>query len=205
MRLVNYINEATDEEVLNYFLAETKQYRDMMKGVRLWRAHNHKINGVQKFSHRHERRPKDTPKEVHVWLDAWFKKKFGFKARSDAVFAASTPNGIDMFGKYTDLIYPVNGFKFVYANTIQDLTAWLEDNGYIQQIGTKWYVDPKFEDERYRKDLEKILSREYQHTDLPSASWSSTEVMLHCPNGYYMVGGNDYFRNNFDAIEGDYK
>lgn len=163
MRLERYITEATDEEVLNYFLAETKQYRDMMKGTRLWRGHNHKIKGVQKFSHRHDRTPRDTPKEVHEWLDKWFNSKFGFKARSDSVFTASTPNGIEMFGKYVDLVYPANGFKFVYSNIIQDLTAWLEDNGYIEQVGNKWVVQTKFQNENYRKDLEKILSREYTH------------------------------------------
>ena len=206
MRLENFIiNEASEEETLQQFLKETKQYRDMMKGVRLWRGHNKKIDGIKKFTARKDRQPKDTPKEVHEWLDKFFKQNFGWKARSEGVFAAAMPNGIEHFGKYVDLIYPCNGFKFVYASNIQDLTAWLEDEGYIEQVsGNKW--EPTgFNHDGMRMNLLKRLTQEYTDKNLPNASWGGVEVMLNCPNGYWLLGGGGWLQKYYDEIEGDYR
>ncbi len=86
------------------------------------------------------------------------------------------------------------------------MTKWLEDYGYIENIGgNKWRVTDRFEDESVRKDLKKVLSREYHHRNLDRASWYGTEVMLYCPNGYYLIGDGDFFRNNYYEIEGIYK
>ncbi len=207
MRLEKFINinEKTEEEHLNSFLSETTEYRKMMKGVRLWRAHNHKLKGIQKFYQRHDRIPKDTPKEIHDWLDDWFNKNFGFRARSDAVFASSTPGYLDYYGKYTDLIYPCNGFKFVYSNIIRDLTIWLKETGYVKSKDSRLYAEQKFKNSDNRKELEKILKQSYTNKDLPAASLSPTEVALYCPNGFYMIGGGDFFEKHYNEIIGDYK
>lgn len=204
MRLEKYILEGDTKADLDTFLKETKQYRDEMRGSRLWRAHNHRVISVQKFSARSNRRPKDTPQEVHEFLDKFFQTNFGWKARSQGVFAASTPNGIDIFGKYTDLIYPCNGYKFVYSKTIQDLTNWLEEGGYIDSVNADKWESINFDDTVVRVQLLKKLQGMYIDKNLRGATGLNTEVMLHCPNGYYMLSG-DFFRINYDAIEGDYR
>ena len=192
MRLEKYINridETTDEELLNYFLSEVKDYLKEQNGVRLWRATNKNIKGIQKFSARSDRHPRDTPKEVHEWLDKWFKSNFGWKARSQGVFCASTPSGIEMFGKNVNLFFPCNGYKYIYSNTIHDLTAWLEDNGYIEEMSNGKWEATGFNHEGMRMSLMKRLKQEYTDKKLPDASWANTEVMMHCPNGYYQIDG----------------
>jgi hypothetical protein len=201
MRLENYINESTDEDKLQIFLSEVSDYLKEMNGVRLWRATNKDIKGIQKFSARQNRQPRDTPLEVHKWLDDWFKKNFGWRARSQGVFAASTSGGIQMFGKNVNLIYPCNGYKYIYSNSIHDLTEYLDTQGYINEVeaGGEWEIDPKFNDLRFREQLSKILKQEYTDKKLPDSSYNATEVMLYCPNGYYQLDG-DFFRKFADDI-----
>ena len=88
MKLEKYLTEnnpkskeSRDLELIKYFKSETTQWFKEMGQQRVWRSTNRKINDLQKVSARKDRKPKDTPKEIHVWFDDWFKTKFGWKAR----------------------------------------------------------------------------------------------------------------------------
>jgi len=202
MRLEKYItriDENTDEELLAYFLSEVKDYLKEQDGVRLWRAHNHNIKGIQKFSARKNRKPRDTPKEVHDFLDKWFKSNFGWKARSEGVFCSTTPSNIEPFGKNVDLFFPCNGYKYVWSNIIQDMTVWLEDNGYIEATGRGKWEATGFNHGGMKMTLMKTLKQEYTNKNLPQASYASTEVMMYCPNGYYQIDG-DFFKKFYREI-----
>lgn len=197
MRLVKYINEAEvdDHKLIEQFHKDTSQFHKEMKGVRVWRATNKRINQIEKLFARTDRRPKDTPTEIHNWFDDFFKKKFGWKARSEGVFASSTPTGIETFGRNVYLMFPCNGYKYVWSPTIQDLTqyasqAWslIDYDGMTGKHMMAWGWDDPREKAGMLKDM-----NTYTDKNLPKSSYHSTEIMFNCPNGYYMING-DFFR-----------
>lgn len=63
--------------------------------------------------------PKDTPKNVHRWLNDMFKDKFGWPVRDGVPTTAL----FEQAGNYGDryVFYPANGYKFVYSVRISDL------------------------------------------------------------------------------------
>lgn len=71
---------------------------------------------------RKDRIPKDTPLHIHDKLDDAFNRKFGFKARSNALFVTGRKGTATGYGK-AYMIFPIGKFKYLYNDDIKDL--WL--------------------------------------------------------------------------------
>ena len=208
MRLEKYITEGSlDQKTFDKFMSEVSQYREEMKGVKLWRATNANIKGFEKIIPRKNRKPKDTPQEVHEWFDAMFKKYHGWKARSEGVFASSIPTGIEQFGKNTYIVMPCNGYKYLWSKEIQDLTEYASVTHSLidfDGISHKWFTAWGWEEDENRDLMERDIKTKYNNKNLPKASWASCEVMLYCPNGYYMLGKGAW-ETYYEEILGEYR
>lgn len=68
-----------------------------------------------------DRKPVDTPPDIHKILDDTFDKKFGFRARSNAIFVTGDYYNAEDYGDKVYMIYPIGNFKFVWSNSIVDL------------------------------------------------------------------------------------
>lgn len=205
MRLIKHLTEAVvdDEKLIADFHKNTTQWKKEMKGQRVWRATNDRVNDIELFYARKDRRPKDTPLEVHNWFDGMFKKKFGWKARSEGVFASTNPNGLEPFGKHTYLMYPANGYSYVWSPKIEDLTDYaskvhslIDYNGMTGEWFTAWGWEKNLNKDMMKKDM-----NSYTNKNLPKASNYSTEVMFNCPNGYYLIESS-FFRSYALQIQG---
>lgn len=201
MRYINYLTESTVD--IETFRNDVSQYLNEMKGQKLWRSTNKKINGIYKLKPRLNRTPKDTPLDVHEYFDEEFKKKFGWKARSQGVFTSSSPEAFDTFGKYTYVFYPCNGYKYIWSSEVTDMTEYLDRMELIYAPHQKWIENSLWYDKEYREKITKKMMNSYTDKNLTKSSWSSTEVMFYCPNGYYMVDG-DFFREYYDDIYDGY-
>ena len=76
---------------------------------------------------RTDRMPKDTSKKGHEYLGNLFKKYHGWNARKEGVFCFGNPAWADDYG-ITYIIFPVNGYKYVWSDDITDLTVYVQDD-----------------------------------------------------------------------------
>ena len=135
MRLQQYINEAAgDKESIQLLLQElyTKCMpfiNDLVRGG--WnytlKGNNLMYSGRDAndwlFFHgivRKNRRPFSTNKYEQVFLDDLFKKKFGWKARSNAIFCTGSYSAADSYGKPFS-IFPIGKYKFLWNKDVPDL------------------------------------------------------------------------------------
>ena len=67
-----------------------------------------------------KRKPVDSNIKNHEWLDNGFKKVYGDKVRSNAVFCVKSIKTARNYGE-PYIIYPKDGFRFYYSNEIEDV------------------------------------------------------------------------------------
>jgi len=205
MRFNNYLLEETDEQLVEKIRKECSQWQEEMKTIKVFRGTKKTINGPVKLMPRKDRRPLDTPLEVHEELDKKFKKKFGWKVRSEGVFATNRVDIAEKFGRNVGIMFPCNGYRYVYNKEIMDLTETLQkdENLIVGSLGGEYTVSLNWYDDKKRERiLNKIISG-YTNKGLYKASWDNIEIMFDCPNGYYLFGGNDFWsRNYYDIVDG---
>jgi hypothetical protein len=123
MKFAIYINELADDLSGAAKLIERDCQPFLKEARQIWFKRGTKKNiksNLRKFKARSDRQPKDTPRWLHNIFDEAFKKKFGWKARSEGVFASASTYQSEVYGK-SYLIFPIGDFKFVYSHHVVDL------------------------------------------------------------------------------------
>jgi len=69
---------------------------------------------------RKNRRPMDTPLEIHEMFDKMFKKKYGWEPRSNSIFCTGDIEQAGNYGK-PYIIFPIGNFKYLWNPNIKDL------------------------------------------------------------------------------------
>ena len=77
---------------------------------------------------RKNRKPTDTPLEIHNLFDSMFKKRYGWKPRSNAIFCTGSIDQANDYGQ-PYLIFPMGKIKYIYNPNIKDLFSDVLDNG----------------------------------------------------------------------------
>lgn len=128
---------------------------------------------------RKDRKPFDTPEWIHEALDKEFYKKFGWKARSQSVFAVGGAIRTTGYGGDTYIIFPTGKFEYLWSPKVSDLYGHLSQK-YSTLDGT---------DRDWNKDvllyIPKIVNT-YKNTNLCEALKSDHEIMINCP-GYFFI------------------
>jgi len=127
MKLQDYLIE--QEEGLEYFIpkiqAECKPFLKDIRGAAgtLFRDDTKNRNKpVWKKVTRTDRRPLDTPLELHNMLDDFFLEKFGWRARSNALFCWPL-RFISGFISGKWLVFPAGNYKYIWSNKAVDIFA----------------------------------------------------------------------------------
>lgn len=184
-------------------LADCKPFLNDMGGFKefLYRGVSRRINNIEQLSTRKDRSPKDTKEKAHNQFDEFFKKRYGWKARSENVifaFGSSTP-AINYGKPY--LVFPIGSYEYLWSEHIFDLTNTLSAfaaDWVVTNMGAE-YLKPEFmqkfnEHEEYDKFL-KEFKTEFLETyqkgrsgdkGIYEAAKSRNEVMVHCDK-YYLV------------------
>lgn len=119
---------------------------------------------------RKDRNPRDTSDDMHDALNKWFNDKFGFKARTEAVFAYGGdmfPTTIKEYGD-THIIFPIGEIKYVWSPEVEDLYVHLE----------------AYEIENPEDAESNLKQLRYQSTDLHEALKYGNEIMVKCDKYY---------------------
>lgn len=199
MRFKQFIveNEATSEQALLKmekacapFLAELGSRENV-----LWRGFNRRfaladdhIVPVTK-----DRKPLDTHRELHFAMDDWFFDTFGFRARSNAVFATGSKSMSTIYGK-PHAIYPIGKYEYVWSPVVADPAMIEAEAGkLLKRIANDAghpFTPEEMQDHRIEIVID-ILSRgRYSDTDLQAALASENEIMVHCDK-YYAFAHDD--------------
>lgn len=125
MRFQEYLTEEYDvDQVLEMVERNCSDIFNIMKDARnaLWRGITQEpSSNIIEMVPRTDRKPKDTKQWLHDKLDDAFKEKFGWRVRSEGIFATSSSNMADQFGK-SHMFFPFDGFKYVWSIDVHDLT-----------------------------------------------------------------------------------
>lgn len=217
MKLKQYIEKNSDyraniNEIWPIILKECKQILKVYKsavsksyksysGLVFFRGMKWK-GPVAELTPRQDRKPKDSDMETHVFADDIFKKKFGWKPRSEGVFVSSSR---DMSHTYGDLyvFFPVDGFKFVWSENISDFWKHIPSVR-KRSIMLRWEsgnydLTDEFK-EFYSKEVKiskDLIEMSYIDTDLFAALKTSNEVMFKCKK-YYCLTCNMF--ENYEHI-----
>jgi len=138
------------------------------------------------------RQPLDTSTTMHLIMDDYFDKKFGWRARSEGVFCTTSPSHAKFYGEIY-MVFPVNGFKFIYSPNVHDLFD--EQNRFIKKF-TKNKISllsdlHTFLDMAKANKVEteeavfKMLDGlKYTDKSLRKAKTNNSEVMIKCSKYY---------------------
>lgn len=125
-----------------------------------------------KIKPRKNRRPKDTPMDVHTALDSAFEDEFGWKPRSQGIFSFGKSSDAGFYGQ-PFVVFPSDGFKFLWSREVPDLYIHLKSKGIMTEF-------PGID-----RELQRIVAT-YTDEDLNRAIDSGHEIMIGCKY-YYMV------------------
>jgi hypothetical protein len=151
----------------------------------LYRGTNKFIKDYEIITPRKNRKPLDTPIAIHRELDKLFKKKFGWKARSEGVFVTGKRSSASEYGQ-PYIVLPIGKFKYVWSPYIYDLHSKLVNTGVIYAKGNKSKVI--MEKDEYMPILEELVGK-YKDNDLDTAIHVGNEISMKCDK-YYIINEN---------------
>jgi hypothetical protein len=162
------------------FLKESKMH-PFFRGSK-----NLSVTTYKKIKPRKNRKPLDTPQELHDAMDKSFKKKFGWKVRSEGVFCIGDKTQTNYYGKRYIILPIGDDYKFVWSSTIKDFSNELDDRKvyYFDNINNSVLMEPK----QYTKIIDEMVNT-YKDTDLYGAWSSFNEVSIKCKY-YYLIDTN---------------
>lgn len=188
MRLMQYINEGNDtSKFLDHWSKIKKDCVPFLKELKstktnklIFRGTDSSSNVFDKKKRRKDRYPKDMSQELHEVLDISFKKKLGWKARSEGVFAHVDKNFVEGFGE-PYIIFPIGKYKYAWHPKMMDLYMYFEG------------IDGTFfEEEEYKEEYQETHGEEsgkgvwlYNDKSTKESEWKhAKDVVINDPENY---------------------
>jgi len=200
MRLVRHLNEsyqATPEQIEEMFKVLQKDCAPFLQELRKSRKAGYLYRGLKRglkiypktaledLTVRKNRKPSDIPKNVHNYIGSEMKRKFGWNARTEGVFATSSFMTASEFG-IPYLFFPVGKLKFVYSPQIKDLLGSLERHGVIEwKMGKFWPVYGALSKDKMEDEIDYVI-KDYTDKNLANAISMRSEIVFNC-NKYYLT------------------
>ena len=121
------------------YLTENKELSSLVKGSKfvdyyiktdrfLYRGTKKDISTYSILTRRKDRQPTHTNKLLHDLFDLYFKKKFGWKVRSEGVFTTSSLFDAKHYGN-PYIFVPLGSYNYIHHPYIADLYLYSVDEG----------------------------------------------------------------------------
>ena len=210
MRLIHYLKEDIFDaiemkEIKSKIHKECKPFLNASKGYTLWRGMYRKPD-YGKFKVRKDRKPLDTPADVHERFNKIFTKNFGWPARSSGLLATGDKTVACSYGNAYQ-IFPIGKFRFIWSKSVHDLYGKYVESmtkfGITYIGGGKWrditkepkgvvkpedlYLSDKelaVYQNKVFKQLDDLIKKEYNDKNLDKAINSRNEIMIDCKEYY---------------------
>lgn len=193
MKFYNYLNEKMQnqeqfiENVLSDCQSFLKDWKTIYRTEFLWSGRQKKLDFARKQI-RKNRTPKDTPIELHYEMDDWFNKKFGVKARSNALFCTFDGSHSASFGK-PHIIFPIGKYKLISSNLIKDVYNILEEL-FEDFIGTHVFYWSRIKEDGLEDEFIDKLFNELEKGNYKINQHNNNEQMLICKEYYLCYADN---------------
>ena len=140
MRLQQYLNEGTwsYNDMVSLIKANCKPFlKDWQSTYRYSFLYSGRewFNDFDMRAVRKDRNPQSTPSDIHEWIDDWFYKKFGVRARSNVVFGTFNKNDAENYGE-PFMIFPIDKYMMLSSNKVEDL--YLTLGKYLRRYDRKF-------------------------------------------------------------------
>lgn len=141
---------------------------------------------------RQDRKPVDTPKPIHDYIDQWFYQKFGHHYRSNALFAFGSSTRLASNYGDVHIVLPIGNFSFVWAPTVLDLFGEIRER--LIEERSKGNL-PQSDMDKLAQDnnkqmftiLDKLLSHAgYTDQNFKKAVFMGREIMINTDK-YYTI------------------
>ena len=218
MRLIRHLNEVkwTRELEINAIEMIKQDCGSVLKEITkakklIYRGATSQNSLITRRKTRMNRRPLNTEIEIHKILDQSFKKKFGWRARSQSITGTGSLNSAYVFGSQVYMLFPIGEYEVIWIKNIGDIiqmiplwieTFFEEDKAGKRKINIRkliktWsdgvlkHIDPNDPDvekallTKATKELEGIVSKATSGK-LSQALRGSHELMFKCKE-YYLV------------------
>lgn len=154
-------------------------------GLPLYRGSSQKVKNPTIITPRKDRKPTDTPVEIHDAMDDWFEENYGVRARSVGVFATGSKHSASTYGT-PYFILPIGDFKYFWAEDIsfQTINGAVRDTILISdQIRRLQSRTP----DELKQNTNEILTKrvKIKTTNLSRAITEFSEITLVCDQ--YMI------------------
>lgn len=158
MRLKRFINEYDESdynELFDLLERDCKPFIDNFlkkHNTILFRGSTMRVKGfIERKRVRENRKPYDTPLELHNEVDEIFKKYYGWNVRSNSAFVSPSFHTAIAYGTGTYLFFPIGKYDFVYSKKIHDLFGFFGQTSVC--IRNSCYgIDSFFTDDRITQD-----------------------------------------------------
>lgn len=139
---------------------------------------------IKLISPRTSRIPKDTPADIHKFMNDHFTQKFNFPYRN-GIFTTGNRSNATFYGS-VNAIFPAGELKFIWSPKVDDLLY------VVERIYDKEEYDDTDTIAQHPQLAQEFMNivDSYQSTDLVAAIRSHHEVIF--SNSCYMVNFNDY-------------
>lgn len=199
MRYISFLNENNElEEIVKILHDNCSQYRKesnnfqylLYRGVSSSKYHSKKYDIKET---KRDRKPSDTPLNIHNTFNEMLKKKFGWYGRSEHVlFCFGIYEYAESYGKVFN-VFPFDGYKYIWSPKVKD---FFQDLNELISFNTGKFVAFKDKMEQYynknEEQMKIILNnyiKEYQSTNLKRAIQMNNEIMLYTKKALIV----DYF------------
>jgi len=186
MRLIQHLKEESDErersDLINDIHDKCNKFLKLSLGLPLYRGKKgYSIEKYKIITSRTDRTPVDMPIEYHELLDEQFESEFGWKARSEGVFATHDFRQANAYGMVY-FFFPIGDFKYIWSPKIRDLYIHLDQiaDGEMERAKSTINI------ERVMKSSIEDIVDTYIDNKFMSAIKSEHEITFKC-NSYYMV------------------
>jgi hypothetical protein len=181
----NHIPDEMVDKILNDCSYYFKINGRPVESPPLYRGSDKLIKDYKVITPRRDRKPLDTPIEIHRALDRLFYDKFGWYVRTEGVFAIGKRGSASEYGQ-PYIMLPIGKFKYVWSPYIYDLHSKLVNTGVIYSRGGNSKVI--MEKDEYMPILEELVGK-YKDNDLDTVIHTGNEISIKCDK-YYIINEN---------------
>ena len=166
---------------------DCKPYLKVAKknGYVLWRGNEKEIGTMGKVKRRKDRRPLSMKKWIHDILNKLFYEKFGWKPRSEGVFAVTDQSSSWTYGKPYGF-FPIGSYRYVWSPDVRDL--WTDSTMFEVEIPGEPMTDKEMKI-RGEEILKSLMDR-YTDKKLDWAMKSKGHEIMFDVDNYYLVNRN---------------
>jgi hypothetical protein len=196
MKFKNYLIENQEDKIneMIYLIKKDcqpflKEWHKINKGPLLTGRKNEK--SFNKKQVRKNRKPRDTPEELHKLVDEWFYKKFKLKLRSNSIFSTFSYRIVGVYG-VPYCVFPIGDYTIISSEEIKDLYNNI-DYLFYKKFSDSVLTYNDLSEEK-QKEFQNILLKHLEKSNYKKGlRYHDNEQMINCKE-YYIL--SYYIYNN---------